>query len=125
MARNLTTGLQRGLRRSIAGGLGANDLFSIAPLDLRFAQQKTLDPRVTFTRASSGTYVDSEGVIRTATTNLLLRSEEFDNASWLKNGTPTVTANSSVAPTTIYQNDRPHLYSATRCQSSFCADVYV
>jgi hypothetical protein len=98
MARNLTTGLQRGLRRSIAGGLGANDLFSIAPLDLRFAQQKTLDPRVTFTRASSGTYVDSEGVIRTATTNLLLRSEEFDNASWLKNGTPTVTANSSVAP---------------------------
>jgi hypothetical protein len=71
MARNLTTGLQRGLRRSIAGGLGASDLFSTAPLDLRFAQQKTLDPRVTFTRQSRATYVDSEGVIRTATTNLL------------------------------------------------------
>jgi len=69
MARNLTTGLQRGLRRSVAGGLGAGDLFSTAALDLRFAQQKTLDPRITFTRASSGTYVDSQGVIRTATTN--------------------------------------------------------
>jgi hypothetical protein len=30
--------------------------------------------------------VDSDGVIRSATTNLLLRSEEFDNAYWTKNG---------------------------------------
>jgi hypothetical protein len=48
---------------------GATDLFSSAPLDLRFAQLKTLDPRVTFTRASTGTFVDSSGVLRTATTN--------------------------------------------------------
>jgi hypothetical protein len=95
MARNLTTGLQRGLRRSIAGGLGANDLFSIAPLDLRFAQQKTLDPRVTFTRQSRATYVDSDGVIRTATTNLLLRSEEFDT-TWVQPGI--VSANTEIAP---------------------------
>jgi hypothetical protein len=106
MARNLTTGLQRGLRRSIAGGLGANDLFSIAPLDLRFAQQKTLDPRVTFTRQSRATYVDSEGVIRTATTNLLLRSEEFDNESWVKGASTTVTANYAVAPNGTTAADR-------------------
>jgi len=35
-------------------------------LDLKFAQDKTLDPRITFTRASSGTYVDENGVIQTA-----------------------------------------------------------
>lgn len=69
MARNLTNGLQRGLRRSISGGFGAGDIFTIASLDLRFAQQKTLDSRITFTRASSGTYVGSDGLIKTATTN--------------------------------------------------------
>ena len=67
-------------------GLG-NRLYDLAgsrpSLDLNFADQKSLvdaasgQNLVTFTRASSGTYVDSQGVIRTATTNLLLRSEEF------------------------------------------------
>lgn len=63
---------------------------AVPSLDLRFAENKSLvnattgQNLVTFTRASSGTYVDSQGVIRTATTNLLLRSEEFDNASWSK-----------------------------------------
>jgi hypothetical protein len=57
------------VRRSV------QDVFQQSPLDLRFALQKTLDPRVTFTRASStppgtgATYVGSDGVIRTATTN--------------------------------------------------------
>jgi hypothetical protein len=61
-----------------------NGLFNSASLDLHFAKTKSLVDATTganlvdFTRASSGTYVDSEGVIRTATTNLLLRSEEFD-----------------------------------------------
>jgi hypothetical protein len=67
-------------------------------LDLNFAGTKTLDPRVTFTRASSATYTDSSGVLRSATTNLLLRSEEFDNASWTKNDGATVTANQIAAP---------------------------
>jgi hypothetical protein len=67
-------------------GLG-NQLWDLAgnrpSLDLPFADNKSLVDATTganlvdFTRASSGTYVDSEGVIRTATTNLLLRSEEF------------------------------------------------
>ena len=72
-------------------------------LDLQFANQKSLvdattgQNLVSFTRASSGTYVDSQGVIRTATTNLLLRSEEFDNASWTKTGA-TITSNATTAP---------------------------
>jgi hypothetical protein len=84
-------------------------------LDLRFADNKSLvdsvsgQSLVTFSRANSATYTDSTGNRQTATTNeprfdhnpitgeslgllveeqrtnLLLRSEEFDNASWNKN----------------------------------------
>jgi len=87
-------------------GLG-NQLWDIAgarpSLDLRFAENKSLvdattgQNLVTFTRASRGTYVDSQGVIRTATTNLLPRSEEFDNASWIKTRS-SVTADAITAP---------------------------
>jgi hypothetical protein len=73
--------LNRALGRNLVDKGGATDLFSSAPLDLRFALQKTLDPRITFTRASSGTYVGSDGLVKTAVTNLLLRSEEF-GTSW-------------------------------------------
>ena len=93
---------------ALAGGWTRNPLWKTArtvpSLDLRFADNKSLVDAttgaslVTFTRASSGTFVGSDGVLRTAVTNLLLRSEEFDNASWPKTGTPTVTANSSVSP---------------------------
>ena len=113
--------LNRALGRNLLDKGGATDLFSSAPLDLRFALQKTLDPRVSFTRASSGTYVGSDGLIKSATTNeprfdhnpttgeslgllveeartnLLLRSEEFDNAGWTK-ASATITANESTAP---------------------------
>ena len=75
-------------------------------LTLDFARTKRLDPRITFTRASAGTYVDAEGVIQTAPenvprfdhdpltgeslgllveeqrTNLVLQSEDFSSASW-------------------------------------------
>ena len=37
-------------------------------------------------RASSATYVDSEGLIKTATTNYLLYSEEFDQSPWIATG---------------------------------------
>jgi hypothetical protein len=100
----------------------------VPSLDLRFADNKSLVDAVTgaslvtFTRASSGTYVDSAGVIQTAATdvsrfhhnpttleslgllaeeqrtNLLLRSEEFDDASWTLFGTASRTANTTVAP---------------------------
>ena len=100
---------------------------AVPSLDLRFADNKSLTDAVTgaqlvtFTRASSGTYVGSDGVIQTAATNeprfdhnpttgeslgllveeartnLLLRSEEFDNASWVKL-LATASANAISAP---------------------------
>jgi hypothetical protein len=76
---------------------------AVPSLDLRFADNKSLVDAttgaqlVTFTRASSGTFVGSDGLIKTAVTNLLLRSEEFDNASWSKTAS-SVTANAIVAP---------------------------
>jgi hypothetical protein len=78
----------------------------VSPLDLQFAVTKTLDPRVTFTRASTGTFVGANGAIQTAAvdaprfdhnpttgeslgllveearTNLALPSENFDG--WVK-----------------------------------------
>jgi hypothetical protein len=99
----------------------------VPSLDLRFADNKSLVDSVsgqnliTFTRASSATYIDSTGTLQTASTdvprfdhnpttgeslgllveeqrtNLLPRSEEFDNASWVKVGS-TVTANAGAAP---------------------------
>lgn len=38
-------------------------------LDLNFARTKRLDPRVTFTRGSTATYVGSDGLIKTAASN--------------------------------------------------------
>jgi hypothetical protein len=88
---------------------------------LDFSDLATFDPRLTFTRASTGTYFDRARVLRTAPantprisfdprtgrcrgllmetarTNWALRSQEFDNASWTK-GDSTVTANSVAAP---------------------------
>ena len=97
-----------------------------ATLDLQFADTKTLTDQVsnnnlvTFTRASSGTYVGSNGLIQTAATNtsrfdhdpvtgeslgLLIEeartnfvsdSQEFDQ--WTLNGTSAVTPDQATAP---------------------------
>jgi hypothetical protein len=69
MAKNLQAGLRQSIKASRKAGVTGAGIFSLAPLDLRFALQKTLDPRVTFTRASTGTFVGSDGVLHTATTN--------------------------------------------------------
>jgi hypothetical protein len=90
-------------------------------LNLDFAKTKALDPRVTFTRASTATFVGADGLIKTAAsgaarfdhnpatgeslgllveearTNSFLYSEQFDNAYWYQNAV-SVTANSAVAP---------------------------
>jgi len=102
-------------------GLVGGDLFTTAALDLNFARYKTLDPRITFTRASTGTYVGSDGLVKTATTNearfdhnpttgeslgllveeartnLSLRSQELDNAAWTKTAS-SITANAIASP---------------------------
>jgi hypothetical protein len=90
-------------------------------LDLDFANSKTLDPRITFTRSSGGSYVGADGLIKYAgvnearfdhdpvtgeslgllveesRTNLLLRSEEFDNSYWAKERT-SISQNQITAP---------------------------
>jgi hypothetical protein len=70
---------------------------NIAPsLSLDFANVKALDSRVTFARASSARYYN--GVTTTkAEENLVLQSQTFDNASWLRISA-TITANSTSAP---------------------------
>ena len=76
---------------------------AVPSLDLRFADNKSLVDATTganlvdFTRASSGTYVDSEGVIRTATTNLALRSEKIDEAVWSLTSGATITSTTDIA----------------------------
>ena len=47
-----------------------NNFPSVIPtLDLDFANSKTLDPRITFTRASGGSYVGADGLIKYAGVN--------------------------------------------------------
>lgn len=67
-------------------------------LDLDFVNNSTLDPRITFSRASSGTYVGSDGLIKTAVANLFVRSEEFDNAAWTKSNSTATTTTATTDP---------------------------
>ncbi|MAO24192.1 MAG: hypothetical protein CMJ25_25855 [Phycisphaerae bacterium] len=65
------------------GGLDI-DLFKTASLDLEFATNKSLvdsvsgDNLITFSRASSGTYVGSDGLIKTSPVNYATNSEDVN-----------------------------------------------
>jgi len=63
---------------------------------LDFANTKQLDPRITYTRASTATFYNGVTTAM-AEQNLLTYSQEFDNAGWVKSAT-TVTANTIAAP---------------------------
>jgi hypothetical protein len=63
---------------------------------LDFANSKTLDPRITFTRGSTATYWDGKTTAK-AEENLLKYSQEFDNGYWTKTRV-TVTADDTTAP---------------------------
>jgi len=100
----LRTGVTPG--GALAGPWVQNSLWTAAravpSLDLRFADNKSLTDAVTgaslvtFTRASSGTLVGSDGVLRSAVTNLCLQSEDI-TTTWT-NFQSTDAANTAIAP---------------------------
>ena len=72
-------------------------------LDLNFAESQigsnaAPDSRIDFSRGSNAWFVDSDGLVKKSPHNLLLRSEELDNASWTKEATANITANAAAAP---------------------------
>ena len=108
----------------------ASNFPAIKPtLLLDFANTEELDPRITFTRASTATYFDQFGVMQTAASgvarfdhnpttfeslgleieeqraNLLTYSEQFDNAAWTKSNS-SVSANATVSPDGTTNADR-------------------
>jgi hypothetical protein len=90
-------------------------------LSLNFARSKKLDPRITFTRTSSATYVGEDGLIKIAPanearfdhdpvtgdslgllveearTNLVTYSEDFSDSSWTKTGS-SISSNLILSP---------------------------
>lgn len=103
---------------------------SVTPsLNLDFAKSKFLDPRITFTRASVGTYIGADGLVKSAgsgvarfthnpltgqslgllieqsVTNTLTYSEQMNDASWGKSNV-TITSNAAVAPDGTTTADR-------------------
>ena len=105
-------------------------------LDLNFARVKALDTRITFTRASGGSYTGADGLIKLSgvnearfdhnpvtgeslgllveesRTNLLTYSEQFDNAAWSKVRT-SVSANVAATLSPNGPNDCEKLYEDT------------
>ena len=74
----------------------AQNFPAISPsLLLDFANVQALDPRISFTRATTATYYGTRTAL--AEQNLLLQSQTFDNASWSKVNS-TVTADAIAAP---------------------------
>jgi hypothetical protein len=67
-------------------------------LNLDFtSSSETLDPRITFSRTTNATRINSAGVLEYAPHNLVTFSEQFDNAVWTKTAV-TVSTNVEVSP---------------------------
>jgi len=74
-------------------------------LNLQFAGATTLDPRITFTRASSASYYNSGGYLQIAAINLLTFSEQFNNVIWVKSRA-SITANAVNSPDGTLTGDK-------------------
>lgn len=126
-----------GARNAISLGVSPHAVLSNGPilnrlapsLLLQFAGAETLDPRITFTRASNATRFNSAGTLVTMgndeprfdydpvtlapcgllieeqRTNLLTYSEQFDNAAWTKTAT-SITADTIVSPNGAVDADK-------------------
>lgn len=130
---NIIKGINVGstvIARAFLGTQKIYDQLDYPTLDLNFAATKTLDSKITFTRASSGTYFDSNGVMQLASantprfdhnpntkeslgllieeqrTNLLWRSQDFTDPVWTKQSTASVTSNAETAPDGTLTADR-------------------
>lgn len=71
----------------------------------------TFDNAMTHTRASHATMVDSDGLLKWAPHNLMLRSEDFDTSPWGKSAAtgsivPVITADAGTAPDGTMTADR-------------------
>ncbi|MDB9965838.1 LamG domain-containing protein [Planktomarina temperata] len=64
---------------------------------LDFANSKTLDPRITFTRGSTATYWDGKTTTK-AEENLLSYSQEFSNSFWANKGNTYSVTENATAP---------------------------
>jgi hypothetical protein len=92
-----------GFRNAVSIGIsphltlgGSNLLGRLSPsLILQFAGAQTMDPRITFTRASTATYYGTQTAL--AEQNLLLQSQDFNVSPWTTIAS-TITANTVAAP---------------------------
>ena len=125
MAKTLRSSVKDALNRSIKGDLLSPTRFLGSTLDLDFAGTKSLKNAVdgknlvTHTRASSATYVDGDGVVRTAVTNHIRNSEDLNAAGWNRAaaGTavaPVVTALQALAVTVGVQVIAPNVFADCR-----------
>jgi len=128
-ASNSATAASNSAAQATAAAIGAEQIVlgvasnypDISPsLSLDFANTEALDPRITFARASTARAYDGKTVAK-AEENLLLRSEEFDNAAWTKSNA-TVTANSIAAPNGTTTADLITENSATATHNIFPAN---
>ena len=87
---------------------------------------------LTFTRASTATRVNADGLIETSPVNLVQYSEQFNNAAWTLAGS-SITANNISAPNgTItadkilasVTNSEHGVYNSTPYASNFVGEVY-
>ncbi len=77
---------------------------------LDFANSKTLDPRITFTRGSTATYYDGKTTTK-AEENLLRHSQDWTNSAWGGTAT-TITGDNTTAPDGTTTADRMNITSS-------------